>query len=51
MHLILAKIAFKASQNISGKVPLSLAYPYEYTLNPQEFMFPDIRFTEVPFSK
>lgn len=51
MHLPLTKITFKLTQNIVGKIPLSLAYPYEYTLNPQDFMFPDVRFTEVPFSK
>lgn len=51
MHLRLNKVIFNLAQNINNKIPLSLAYPYENTLNPQAFMFPDIRFTEVPFSK
>ena len=32
-------------------IPLSLAYPFDYTFKPEQFAFIDIRFTEVPFSK
>jgi hypothetical protein len=32
-------------------IPLSLSYPFEYTLAPQEFSLQDIRFKEMPFSR
>lgn len=49
MKNTLPKIIFRYSQ--TQKIPLSLAYPYEYTLTANEFAFVDVRFTEVPFSK
>jgi hypothetical protein len=33
------------------QIPLSLPFPYEYTLAPEEFTLHDIRFKELPFSR
>ena len=47
------QILTRLSHNFSQKaaIPLSLGYPFEYTLNPQQFAFMDVRFTEVPYSR
>ena len=35
----------------TSKIPLSLAYPYEFTFIPDQFAFMDLRFTEIPLNR
>jgi hypothetical protein len=41
----------RAGLSQTQQIPLSLPFPYEYTLAPDDFSLQDIRFKELPFSR
>jgi hypothetical protein len=51
MRILTRTSLFSLSKQATNKIPLSLGYPFEYTLNTNDFIFYDVRFTEVAFGR